>query len=326
MKKLGVDNCAYTVYDYIYSICTVVFLVLKAAWGIIMLKISHVSKRYDGFWLQDISLDIPKGYIVGMLGENGAGKSTLLKIMLGYVKPDSGSVCMGDWDMWRSEDEQKRMKDEMGFVLNEELFSPYDTLLDNGRRYGKYYQKFSREEFFGFLQEFGLEEKRKYGKLSRGEKLKFQFAFALSHHPGLLLLDEPLGSFDVSFREKFMTHLSHFVEDGEHSVVLVSHLTQELDQIADYIALVHRGKLLDFSDIEELRERYRLVSGEKYKINLLKPERVVYREEGAFCTKALVRHNSYCRYDKELVVEVPGLEDILYYVLKGNEKNSVSEK
>ncbi len=126
-------------------------------------------------------------------------------------------------------------------------------MLENGLRYGKYYQDFEKDGFLGYLAEFGLGKKRKYGRLSRGEKLKFQFAFALSHHPALLLLDEPLGSFDIVFREKFLTYLRHFVEDGEHNAVMVSHLTQELEQLADYTAILHKGKLLEFSDIEELR-------------------------------------------------------------------------
>lgn len=281
-----------------------------------MIQMEGVNLNYTNFSLENISLEIPKGYIVGMLGENGAGKSALLKIMLGYVKPDFGVVRFEGEDMWESEKNQKKIKNQMGFVLNEEIFSCYNTLLDNGIRYGKFYSDFSREKLLELLQEFGLNQKGKYGKLSRGEKLKFQFAFALSHHPKLLLLDEPLGSFDLSFREKFLTHLSHFVEDGEHSVVLVSHLTQELDQIADYIALVHRGKLMDFSDIEELRERYRMVSGEKYKIDLINPDRIIYREEGRYSTKALVKHNSYRKYDRELLVERPVLDDIFYYLIK----------
>lgn len=282
-----------------------------------MLQMNHVSKCYQSFQLEDISLEIPKGYIVGMLGENGAGKSTLLKLMLGYIRPDKGCIYIDGKNMWESGEVQKQIKDEMGFVLNEELFSSYNTLKDNGFRYGKYYSGFDEELFLEYLQEFQLKEKCRYGKLSRGEKLKFQFAFAISHHPKLLLLDEPLGSFDVPFRERFLSYLSRFVEDGEHSVVLVSHLTQELEQMADYIALIHRGKLLDFSDIEELRERYRLVSGERYKIDLIKPERVVYREDGAYSAKAFVRHSPFRTYDKELVVEVPTLEDIFYYILKG---------
>lgn len=282
-----------------------------------MLQAVHISKYYDSFRMEDVSLEIPNGYIIGVLGENGAGKSVLLKIMLGYEKPDHGSLFIDGKDMWESGEVQRKIKNELGFVLQEDFFAAYNTLSDNGLRYGKFYQDFSRECFSGYLQEFGLEGKKKYGKLSRGEKLKFQFAFALSHHPKFLFLDEPLGSFDVSFRGKFLAHLSHFVEDGKHSVVMVSHLTQELEQLADYIAILHKGRLLEFADIEELRERYRLVSGEKYKINLLKQERVVYREEGVYSTKALVKHNSFRKYDRELVVEIPSLEDIFYYRLKG---------
>ncbi len=284
-----------------------------------MIKLEQINQKYPTFGLEDISIEIPKGYIVGMLGENGAGKSTLLKIMLGYFKPDSGKISVDGQELWASDENQKKGKNQLGFVLNEELFSNYNTLLDNGIRYGKYYSDYDHKKFQEYLQEFRLEKKRKYGKLSKGEKLKFQFAFALSHNPKVLLLDEPLGSFDMAFREKFLNYLTSFVEDGEHSVVLVSHLTQELDQIADYIALIHNGKLMDFSDIEELRERYRLVSGENYKINLLNSDRVIYKEEGTYSTKALVKHNSFSSYDKEVEVEVPTLEDIFYYRIKGNQ-------
>lgn len=284
-----------------------------------MIKLEQINQKYPTFALEDISIEISKGYIVGMLGENGAGKSTLLKIMLGYFKPDSGKISVDGQELWASDENQKKGKNQLGFVLNEELFSNYNTLLDNGIRYGKYYSDYDHKKFQEYLQEFRLEKKRKYGKLSKGEKLKFQFAFALSHNPKVLLLDEPLGSFDMAFREKFLNYLTSFVEDGEHSVVLVSHLTQELDQIADYIALIHNGKLMDFSDIEELRERYRLVSGENYKINLLNSDRVIYKEEGTYSTKALVKHNSFSSYDKEVEVEVPTLEDIFYYRIKGNQ-------
>lgn len=284
-----------------------------------MIKLEQINQKYPTFALEDISIEIPKGYIVGMLGENGAGKSTLLKIMLGYFKPDSGKISVDGQELWASDENQKKGKNQLGFVLNEELFSNYNTLLDNGIRYGKYYSDYDHKKFQEYLQEFRLEKKRKYGKLSKGEKLKFQFAFALSHNPKVLLLDEPLGSFDMAFREKFLNYLTSFVEDGEHSVVLVSHLTQELDQIADYIALIHNGKLMDFSDIEELRERYRLVSGENYKINLLNSDRVIYKEEGTYSTKALVKHNSFSSYDKEVEVEMPTLEDIFYYRIKGNQ-------
>lgn len=282
-----------------------------------MMKLDHICKSFSSFRLDDITMDVPKGYIVGMLGKNGAGKSTLLKVMLGYLKPDSGKVYLHGQDLWESAQSQKSGKNQLGFVLNEDLFSAYNSLLDNGIRYGRYYSSFDCKEFQEYLREFDLEQTRLYGRLSRGEKLKFQFAFALSHHPAVLLLDEPLGSFDMDFREKFLAELSRFVEDGEHSVVLVSHLTKELDQIADYIALIHQGKLMDFSDIETLRERYRLVSGENYKINLINPDWIVYREEGAYSTKALVKHHAFRKYDNELVVETPSLEDIFYYVMKG---------
>lgn len=287
-----------------------------------MLKVEQLEKSYPGFRLEDISLELPAGYMIGVLGENGAGKSTLLKLMMGYEKPGRGRVLFAGEEtepyqnIWQSPETEKWAKDQFGFVLNEPLFSPYSTLSENGMRYGKYYSSYREEELAQRLQEFMLDSGKCYGKCSRGEKLKFQFAFALSHHPRLLFLDEPLASFDEAFREKFVKHLARFVEDGRHSVIMASHLTQELEQMADYIVFLHKGKLLEFEDIETLREKYRVVSGEAYKIKLLNPDWVLAIEEGAYSTRAFVRHNSRRKYDRALTVEPPTLEDIFYYLYK----------
>lgn len=287
-----------------------------------MLRLDKIERNFSHFALGEINMEIPEGYIVGILGENGAGKSTLLKLMLGYLKPDGGSLFMDDISMWAMPEGEKSVKNQMGFVLNEDVFSPYRSLRENGKRYGRYYTDFGRQEFLKYLEEFNLEPDRRYGKLSRGEKLKFQFAFALSHCPRLLLLDEPLGSFDTEFRESFLTLLTDFVSDGRHSVVMASHLTEELDRIADYVALLFEGKLIEYLDIEELREKYRLLSGERYKLDLLKKDWIVYREDGVYASRVMVRHNAFRKYDRALTVEVPTLEDIFYYRIR-QEKSQV---
>lgn len=156
--------------------------------------------------------------------------------------------------------------------------------------------------------------------LSKGEKLKFQFAFALAHRPKLLLLDEPAASFDPEFREEFTKIFTDFVADGEKSVLLATHMTAELDRIADYVTFLHHGEVRFSVERGELEKKYRLVTGEDYKVNLINPARVIHKEKGKYATVALVQHTNHSFYSKELEVTVPMLEDIMYHLIKGEKK------
>ena len=161
---------------------------------------------------------------------------------------------------------------------------------------------------------------KKYKNISKGEKLKFALAFALSHKPRLLLLDEPGGNFDIQFREKFHRILREFVADGRNSVILSTHIASDIEKFADYILFLQDGSELIYDDIESIRGKYRMVSGEEYKIKLLK-DRVIHLEKGSVTCNALVK-NSRKAYDKELKVWEPNIEELMYYMVKG-EKNGV---
>ena len=146
--------------------------------------------------------------------------------------------------------------------------------------------------------------------------MKFQFALALAHHPKLLLLDEPTGNFDPEFRDEFLKSLKDFIADGEHTVILATHLTDDLDKIADYLVYMHDGSVLTAMDIEELRSRYRIVVGEEYRMKLLPEQRVIHMEKGEFATKALIRHRQIDTYDAAYTVSSPTIEEFMYFVTK----------
>ena len=279
-----------------------------------MLKVEHISKKLDKFRLQDISLELPRGYIMGLIGPNGAGKTTLLYLILGLYKPEEGSIEINGNDIVKHE---VMAKNEMGYVLAEELFCQDVTLVENGDMYGKYYKKYDKELFLKYCERFHLKKDQKLKKHSKGEKLKFQFAFALAHKPKLLILDEPTSNFDPEFQEDFIKIITEFVSDGEHSVVLATHLTWELERIADYITFLDHGKMVFSQDRQSLEDAYRLVCGEEYKINLLPEERVIYKEKGKYSTKAIVKHRRRMNYDKELEIIIPTIEDIMYFMVKG---------
>lgn len=279
-----------------------------------MVKLEQVYKHLGDFSLQDINIELPKGYICGLIGENGAGKTTLLHLIMGLYKPAKGELAV----MGKSFTEDEAViHDDMGVVLQEKLFEDYMTLQENASYYGRHYSAYDEEYFLQLLKRYELEPNRKYKQLSKGEELKFQFAFALAHHPRLLILDEPTGNFDPEFREEFLKDLKDFIADGERSVILATHLTEDLDRIADYIIYLEDGKVLLSQDIEELRDSYRLICGEAYKIRLLPKGNIVYMENGEFGARALIQHRRRFVYDKEVTVTRPTIEELMYFMTKG---------
>ncbi|MBE5871069.1 MAG: ABC transporter ATP-binding protein [Lachnospiraceae bacterium] len=278
-----------------------------------MIRLENVSKRLGKFQLENLTFEIPEGYICGLVGLNGAGKTTLLHLILGLYYPQEGRVEI-DGSLY--ENTEKEIHDEIGTVLTEELFDPGLTLMENAEEYGRYYSRFSRVKMEEYLSRFGLQPKQRFGRLSKGQKLKAQFAFALSHDPKLLILDEPTANFDPQFREQFLEVLTEFMEDGKRSVILATHLTEDLDRLADYLIYLENGKQIFAGDIESFREGYRIVSGESYKIRLLPPDRILHLEEKPYGAKALVKHGRQNHYDKELQINYPTIEEFMYFYSK----------
>lgn len=278
-----------------------------------IVQVNHLTKKLGYFELKDISFTLPTGYICGLIGQNGAGKTTLLHLLLGLYQPDKGSLLIGGMDYGTSE---KQIHDRIGAVLAEDLLNPAMTLMQNADWYGKYYAHYNRECMQNYLSRFHLEKERRYGRLSKGEKLKCQFAFALSHEADLLILDEPAGNFDPDFREMFFQILRTFIQDGTRSVILATHITEDLERMADYLLYLEDGSQIFAGDTETLRQNCRMVSGELYKLHMLPQERIIHLEENKYGAKALVAHSRLNHYDECLVVTVPTIEELMYYYSK----------
>lgn len=276
-----------------------------------MLKVENVSKRRNTFLLDNISIELPEGYIMGLIGENGAGKTTLLQITAGLLSADKGGIRL---DGISIAEEETAVKQEIGTVLHGDMFDVRDTLLRNGNRYGRFYRHYEESALKEHMQKFGLDGRKKYGRLSKGEKLKFAMAFALSHKPKLLLLDEPAANFDKEFRTLFIKVLRDYVAGGENYVILSTHLTSDIDMLADYLLFIKGGRQLLYGDIESVRERYRMAAGEEYKLKLLK-DRVIHMESGEFGSRALV-YNSGKPFDSALKVWEPSIEELMYFMEK----------
>lgn len=282
-----------------------------------MIEFREVSKKLGRFILKGSSFTLPNGYICGLAGLNGAGKTTLLHLLLGLYQPDEGSILV---DGMSYEDHEKQIHDRMGVVLTEELFESSLSCKQNSAYYGKYFSGYSRERMAQYLALFGLDQNEKFGKLSKGQKLKCQFAFALAHDAKLLILDEPTANFDPHFREQFFRLLQEFTADGKKSVILATHLTEDLDRIADYLIYLEQGSQIYAGDMESFRESYRIVAGEAYQIKLLPKEKILCLEEKPYGARALVSHSRLNRYDPALSVTYPTIEEFMYFYSKRSRK------
>lgn len=277
-----------------------------------MLQVANVGKKLGTFQLQNMNIELPAGYIMGLIGPNGSGKTTLLHLLMGLYKADEGVISIFGKQY---EKDEHAIHEEIGVVLQERLFEDYRTLQENADYYGKYYANYETEQMKAYLESFELDPNRKYKGLSKGEELKFQFAFALAHKPKLLLLDEPTGNFDPEFREEFLKELKNFIADGEHSIILATHLTEDLDQLADYIVYLEKGEQLLAMDIETLHDTFRMVAGDAYKIRTLPQESVIHIEDGTYGAKALIRHRRRFTYTG-LTVNKPTIEELMYFITK----------
>lgn len=288
-----------------------------------MVECNHINKNFGGFSLKDITFSFPAGYILGLVGANGSGKTTLIHMLLGLYKADSGCICIFDNNY---QDKETDIKQDIGFVLQEDLFYKHLNLYHNACHFGEKYKNFDNRKFVEYCRQFGLDKKKQYYKLSKGEQLKFQLAFALSYNPKLLILDEATGNFDLEFRTEFQKLMTAFIQDGQHSIILSSHVFDEMERIADYILFMDKGETVLYMDRESIMQEYRMISGEHYKIKNLPSQNVIYREGDKGEVKALVKYSKYDKYDKELIIKNVTISDFIYYYMVARKAAQKGEK
>lgn len=212
-----------------------------------LLKIEHLSKRYPGFSLQDVSFTLKPGRIMGLVGKNGAGKSTILKSMLNIVKPDQGTVTMFGKDFFQNE---KACKQNIGVVFGGIDFYPLKKLSAITAVTRTFYPEWDQQKYENYLRQFSLDENKIFKSLSNGMKVKYLLALALSHNARLYLLDEPTSGLDPVSRDEILHIFTHIVKDKEKSVLFSTHITSDLDHCADDITYIQRGQVLKSSDKE----------------------------------------------------------------------------
>ncbi len=275
------------------------------------LEIKGLCKRYRDFALENVDIVLPRGCVMGFVGENGAGKTTTIKSVLNLIRPDSGEIQVLGMDSRKNE---KEFKERIGVVLDDWSFintmdaGNIDALMKRA------YTKWDTGKFKGYLRMFGIDEHKKVKEYSKGMRVKAGIATVLSHDAELLILDEPTSGLDPVVRDEVLDLFYNFMQDESHAILMSSHITSDLDKIADYITFIHKGKVLLSEPRDELLDTYGILKCTSDQMSALMPEAVRAKRTGAFGCEALVRRDMVpCNWP----VEPANIEQIMLLMTKG---------
>ena len=243
----------------------------------------HGGKKPD-FSFGPVTLELPKGAILGLLGENGAGKTTLMKLILGLRRPQSGEISLLD-----GVPGQPAIMENVGVVLDEPGVPACLTPVQLGKVLGRIYHSWDPQRYAQYLRQLQLPENKPFSEFSKGMKTKLSIAAALGHCPKLLILDEPTSGLDPLVREEMLELLSDFTRDPEHSILISSHIVGDLEKLCDYVAFLHHGTLLLCEEKDRVLEQYGILHGSASEIDALDPQAVLHQERSAYGVEALVR-------------------------------------
>ncbi len=274
------------------------------------IEIKDLTVHYPKFTLENINLTVPCGTVMGLIGENGAGKSTTIKAILGLLRAEKGSVTvLGE----NSANLTNGIKEQIGVVFDE---MPFPENL-NGKQLDKVlggiFRSWDSGVFFGYLDKFGLPLDKKLKGFSRGMQMRLSIAAALSHKPRLLVLDEPTGGLDPVMRSEILDILLDFMQDETHSILISTHITSDLEHIADYIGFIHKGRLIFVQERNELMEQHRILKCSDEELAQIDKNDIIGMRKGRFSNEVLTK--SADKYP-DIAQDAPGIDEIMVYYVK----------
>jgi ABC-2 type transport system ATP-binding protein len=284
-------------------------------------ELRNVSKAYPLFKVDNISMDVKQGYITGLIGPNGAGKSTLIKMITGLIHPDQGTLRTLGSDRVSSD---AFVKQRLGIVSDECFYYEHLTIREMARLVAPFYSRWDHALFKSYLEQFELSPKKKIRDLSKGMKIKFSLAAALSHNADLLVMDEPTSGLDPVFRRELLDLLAGIIQDETKSIIFSTHITTDLERISDYIAFVNRGRLIFNETKDDVLERYTIVKGDLELLDADTRRQFVGIRETSIGFEALSDNKAEAQrlFGNEALLHRPALEDLIYFTVKGGSKHA----
>lgn len=282
-----------------------------------VVELKNVTKKFKGFSVENIDLQVKKGFVTGFIGSNGAGKSTTIKMIMNLLKPDTGEIKIFGLDYQTHE---KEIKERIGFVYDGNVFFEGLNLKDIKRIVAPAYKHWDDTLFEQFVDQFELPLNKAIKTFSKGMQMKASLAIALSHHAELIIMDEPTAGLDPIFRRELLNLLQEFMVDGNRTIFFSTHITTDLDRIADYIAFLQRGELVFNQSIHDVAENYALVKGRVELLDRDTEKAFVHIHRAPTGFEALTNNVNAVNntFGNSVVIERASLEDIMYY-MKGRE-------
>lgn len=274
-----------------------------------IIEIKNVSKKYENFTLGPINIKIPKGEIIGLIGENGAGKTTLIKAILNIIKVE-GKIEIAP-----------TISENVGVVLDNSFFPEILSPLDINKIMANTYKTWDENLYFEYLNNFNIPLKSSLKKMSKGMRKKTEIVCALAHHPHLLILDEPTSGLDPVVRSEVLDFFMEFLQDEENSIIFSTHITSDLEHIADEIIFLDKGKIILNESCNNILENFGLLKCSKEEFNKITKENIVTYKKNRYNYEVLIANkNNFKKKYKDMVVDKITLEDLMVLMIKGENK------
>lgn len=274
-------------------------------------EVKELTKKFKGFTLDHVSFSLPAGCIMGLVGENGAGKSTTLKLLLNMIQKDSGRITI------LGKDEKIVDKNEIGVVFDECRFHESFTAKDINQVLKSIFQRWNEPQFFNYLNRFEVPSNKKLKEFSRGMKMKISIAAAVSHDAKLLLLDEPTSTLDPVVRDEMLDIFYDFISDEQHSIIISSHIVSDLEKVCDYIAFMHKGKMILCEEKDRLLQECRLAQMSEAEFSAIDKDEIIGSRKTPFGITAVIRKAAAAQIRNTQPIN---LEDLFVYMIRGKEK------
>lgn len=275
------------------------------------IEIKGVTKRYNGFTLDNISFDVPKGCIMGFIGQNGAGKTTTIRSLLHITDINEGEITLLGLDHIKDETEVKK---RIAVVFDEIPFHDIFTPKDMGKIFAGIYPEWDNNEYNRYLERFELPIKKKIGQFSKGMKMKLQIACALSHNAELLVMDEATTGLDPVVRDEILHIFMEYLQDGSRSILMSSHITSDLEKIADMVTFIDKGKILLTGYKDEIMEKHGILRCDKAEIKNIDEEDIISIRTNDFGAEVMIKDREDAKYKyKGSVIDPASLDDIMVF-------------
>lgn len=289
-----------------------------------VLELNNVTKNYDGFKLDNVSFSVPMGCICGFIGQNGAGKTTTIQLILDIIKREGGDIKVLGGDMSKNAAE---LKNRIGVVYDEMCFHDFLSPKQINSVMKDIYTNWDEKLFFEYMEKFGLPKNKRCGAFSRGMRMKLQIAVAMSHGAELLIMDEPTSGLDPIVRNEILQIFQEFVMEENHTILLSSHITGDLERLADMVVFINKGKIVLAGDKDEILEKHGLVKCKKEDLDKFDKKDIVSVRQSSFCTEVMVKDKNAFRQKYEDIcsraaVEQSTLEEIMIFYTSAHNKEN----